>query len=208
MSVEFDAESPIIWRSNLKFSDEDIDKVRSEIISNREVFLTHSETGVGSMHSTYFIKDVFARPEVIFLDSYKKIVGEMIMDLGLYDSETTFDYWCQIYDGSHGIHYHLSAQVPLSFVHFIRPTDTRCFYFVTRNGEHLYPKQDPGDIIAFTSWAPHGIDESKGNERMSVAGNVLAEMIKAPGATDYQLPRKVRRGLYVTEHLKTDYGKN
>ncbi len=207
MSVEFDAESPIIWRSNLKFNDEDIEKVRSEIIS-REDFFTHSESGVGSMYSTYFLKDAFSRPEVLFLDSYKEIVGEMVRDLGLYDSQTTFDYWCQIYDGSHGTHYHLCATVPLSFVHFIRPTDTKCFHFVTRDGKHLYPKQDPGDIIAFTSWAPHGIDESKGSERMTVAGNVIAEMVRAPGAVDYQIPRKVRGGLYVTEHLKTDYGTN
>ena len=207
MSVEFDEESPVIWRDNLKFSEEDIQKVYSEIVST-DNYLTYSESGIGSMYSTYFERDVFSRPEIHFLESYKKVVNDIVNDLGLYESETSFDYWCQVYDGSHGNHFHLSSQVPISFVHFIKPTDTRCFYFVSRNGKHLYPKQDPGDIIAFTSWAPHGIDESKGNERMTVAGNVIAGMIKAPGSVDYLIPRKVRNGLYITEHLKQDYGTN
>ena len=149
MNVEFNEESPVIWRDNLKFSEQDIQKVHSEIVSN-ENFLTYSESGIGSMYSTYFASDVFSRPEIHFLDSYKGVVNSIVNDLGLYESETTFDYWCQVYDGSHGNHFHLSAIVPISFVHFIRPTDTKCFYFVSRNGKHLYPKQDPGDIIAFT----------------------------------------------------------
>lgn len=198
---EFDEESPIIWRGNLKFSDEDIEKVRSEITSRAD-FLTQSESGVGSMYSTYFTEDKFDRPEILFLDFYREVVSGMIQDLGLYESETSFDYWCQIYDGSHGTHYHLTANIPLSFVHFIEPTDTKCFHFVGRNGNHLYPKQDPGDIIAFTSWYPHGTDESIGNERMVVAGNVVVEMIKAPGSRHYQIPRKVHNKLYITEHLK------
>ena len=39
-------------------------------------------------------------------------------------------------------------------VHFVRPTEKKCFYFVTKDVGKLYPKQDPGDVIAFPSWTP------------------------------------------------------
>ena len=200
MTAEFDAESPVIWRDNIKFNDEDIEKVHSEIVS-RDEFIC-DDSGKGILYTTFNHDDIFDRPEVFFLDVYKEVIAEMVNDLGFYASETKFDYWCQVYDGGHMNHNHLCASTLLSFVHFIKPTDTKCFYFVSRDGEPLYPKQDPGDIIAFTSWAPHGVDESKGIERMTVAGNLVSNMVRAPGAPAYQIQRKVRDGLYITEHLK------
>ena len=202
MAAEFNAESPVIWRDNLKFADEDIEKVSSLILADEEFYNDTSDSVEGSsIHTTYHAPPD-SRPELLFLESYKEVISEIVLDLGLYECDTKFNYWCQIYDGGHENHFHLNALVPVSFVHFVRPTETKCFYFVTRDLERLYPKQDPGDIIAFSSWTPHGVDQSIGNARMTIAGNIVSNMMRAPGSPDYQIPREVRKGLYITEHLQ------
>ena len=84
-----------------------------------------------------------------------------------------FDYWTQIYDGGHTAHNHEGYPCAVCFTHFIEPIGS-FFYFVAPNGEKVYPKQERGDIIAFSPSQMHGIDPSYGNQRMVIAGNILS----------------------------------
>ena len=198
MESYFDSESQIIWRGKLELDEEVLSKVYDEMIS-REELKTTRDSGLGVLYTTFFHDDIHDRPEIAFLDDYKKLVEDMVYSLGLYESENEFDYWCQVYDGSHSIHSHWSPIVTVSFVHFVRPTEKKCFYFVTKDVGKLYPKQDPGDVIAFPSWTPHGVDESYGNERLTIAGNIMVRVKKSPTEDFTAETTVVRKGLYITE---------
>ena len=135
-------ESQILWRGNFAFSEESISNVSSQIISDPR---TNDSPGVGDVHSSFHIGDSYSRPEIIWLDQYKHIVSKFIFDLNMSEHSSTFDYWCQVYDGAHAEHMHFTPTCLLSFVHFIRPVG-EFFHFTGPNGEKGYPKQEKGDI--------------------------------------------------------------
>jgi len=191
-------ESLVIWRGNHKHDSDDIDNIISSLIDIPE---SKRECGVGILYTSFFIKDIFERPEVVLVDSYKDIVSQIITDLNLGSGESSFNYWTQVYDGEHNEHMHFSANIPISFVHFVRPTEKKCFHFVGSDGKKHYPQQDEGDIIAFPSWALHAIDESYGNMRMTIAGNILFTSISTPKNDFTSRITVVREGLYITENF-------
>jgi hypothetical protein len=196
--TDYSSENLILWRGRYEHDPDTIDNVVSKIIDMPE---TKRECGNGVLHSTFFIDDIFKRPEVELLDSYKEIVGQICLDLNIISCQTSFAYWSQVYDGEHTEHLHASADVLVSFVHFVRPTDKKCFYFSQSDGQRFYPKQEPGDIIVFPSWALHGIEESYGNIRMTIAGNILFSTISTPNNDFFSTIKKVREGLYITENF-------
>ena len=122
--MKFDYDPMILWRSNQLIDDGLIDEVKDEVIKHKET-KSDDEDNSGMLHSTYFIRK--NRPDLKFLQIYQNIIGQMVGDVGLHCSDTTFDYWTQVYDGSHCIHNHFACQNIVSFVHFIRPTDKKCF---------------------------------------------------------------------------------
>ena len=66
-----------------------------------------------------------------------------------------------------------------SWVHFIKPSSKKCFYFVNHKGDKTYPEQNEGDFIIFPSWAAHSVDPNQDkDDRIVTAGNVFAETIK------------------------------
>ena len=197
----YNAESPIVWRGEYHFPDDEIDSVKEKIISLTE---SKESQGVGKIYSTFFIPDIYKRPEVVLLDTYKEIVSQIAIEMNFSNSEFSLNYWCQIYDGSHGAHMHYSAEIIYSFVHFIRPTERECFYFSGQDGRKYYPKQDKGDIIVFPSITSHGIDESYGTERMTIAGNLVFSSVMAPDDKSWCKISEIRKGLYVSEYLYND----
>ena len=76
---------------------------------------------------------------------------------------------------------HFTGQEILSWVHFIRPTSKKCFYFIDGTGHHTYPHQHEGDFIMFPSWMMHGADPNTEDEdRCVVAGNIILHKIDSP----------------------------
>ena len=198
----FNEESLIVWRGEYNFPDDEIDSVKENIISVTE--RTTPNGAVGELHSTFFINDVHQRPEFVLLGTYREIISQIAIDLNFSASDFTLDFWCQIYDGSHEKHMHYNGMIHYSFVHFIRPTEKKCFHFSGWNGEKYYPKQDKGDIIVFPSMAIHGIDESYGTERMTIAGNLAFTAVRTPGVQSWCRNKVVRDGLSVSEILEYD----
>jgi hypothetical protein len=200
--TEHDYDPMILWRSNQLVDDDLIDQVRDEIVEHKDS-KSDSDKNLGMLHSTYFIRE--NKPDLKFLKIYQNIVGHIVGQTGLHNSDTTFDYWTQVYNGSHCVHNHFACQNIISFVHFIRPTDKKCFYFDLL-GEKIYPKQDKGDIIVFPSWAHHGVETSYGNERVTVAGNLMWSMIRNTDVnnTYVQQVTVVRKGLSIFESFNKD----
>lgn len=196
----YDAETPIIWRGEYHFPDDIIDVIKEDIIAIPEAKRDY-ESEEGDIYSTYYIENVFKRPEVILLDTYKQIMTQIALEMNFVDSDFSLDYWCQIYDGSHYRHMHYSGMIPYSFVHFVRPTEEKCFYFAGHPDKKYYPKQDKGDIIVFPSMALHGIDASYGAERITMAGNLMFSNVRTPGTDVWCRISEIRKGLYVTEHI-------
>lgn len=161
----------IVWRSNFKFDEDKIDQIILETTKNYPVI---SEEDVG-LSSSFFEPDLFKRPEAIFLDTYSEKIASAMKDLGLHHrSHYSFDHWLQVYSSdiaTHKVHDHYSSMVILSWVHFIRPTEDKCFYFYDSEANKTYPKQDKGDFIIFPSWALHAVSGKKG--RSVIAGNIV-----------------------------------
>jgi hypothetical protein len=205
LNVEYGAESLIVWRGNCTLPHTEVDDVISRITSMGET-RGSNESEFGEIYSTYFVEDIQKRPEVVFLDLYRKIVSQMAIDMCFSESVFSLDYWCQVYNGSHRTHMHFCGSVPYSFVHFVRPTEDRCFYFCGSNGQKYYPRQNPGDIITFPSMALHGIDPSYGTTRMTIAGNLIFSNIKTPDSDIFTNITRIRDGLYTTEYFNRSGG--
>ena len=184
----------VLWRSNAHLPEKDVDQVLQQVISAN---MHGCNVGEGNVFTTFFMNDIHSRPEIIFLDFYKEILGQVYSDLCFPGGNFSFDYWCQVYDGEHSVHEHHAPNIYLSFVHFVRPLG-EYFYFCRPDGKKAYPKQDEGDIIVFPSWATHGIDASYGSNRVTIAGNIIVQSVANYNTT------KVRNDLYITEK----YGKD
>ena len=134
--------------------------------------------------TTYFSNDDCLSS---FFTKYYNEMGTQIMkNVGLY-STTKFEvsYWSQIYSKcmSHDYHKHTSfglygeeeLSAILSWVHFVKVPEQKCFKFTDEKGENsFYPdEQNSGDIIYFPSWAYHGVDPNRTNDlRVVIAGNI------------------------------------
>lgn len=160
----------IIYRDNFELDESPLplDKLIEEM-TNDPNCLSEKD----NHYSSYFIK-CMERLDGAYAPQYLSIL-ENIADVKLLPTANIgINYWVQIYKNSgHGTHNHFRFNIPVSFVHFIRPSAKKCFHFV-QGDEKIYPKQDPGDLILFPSWANHGVDESPGDEwRVVVAGNFM-----------------------------------
>ena len=70
-------------------------------------------------------------------------------------------------------HYNHPKQM-LSWVHFIKVPEQKCFYFC-KDGNKAYPvHQKSGDLLVFPSYLYHGVDERKNlEERFVIVGNII-----------------------------------
>ena len=154
-------------------------------------------------HTSYFIEDIYERPEVVFVDDMMNWCKDALTEMSLIGRKGHRDrvgfnlHWCQVYHGAHGEHDHFNAATLFSWVYFARPTKQKCFYFV-KNGEKYYPEQEPGDFILFHPSALHGIDECYEDEtRVTIAGNIMwDEYYHRPDIT--QTMSTVRQHLFVS----------
>ena len=108
---------------------------------------------------------------------YKDRVDEIAKDQAFYhNSSYIYEFWVQIYNknSTHDIHTHfeLGKNVEISFVHFLRTTNTQCLQF-TNTKEIEIPQQKDGDLIVFPSYVSHQVISHTSNyNRIVVAGNI------------------------------------
>ena len=113
-----------------------------------------------------------------FLDYYKDLIHEMMLELGMWSCKYQFQIWTQCYNNKtqgHEPHNHFSGKELISFNHILTPTKKRCFYFMDNDGNKIYPdKQDCGHFYAWSPWIMHGADpvEESDVNRLIVAGNI------------------------------------
>jgi len=168
----------IIWKHHDKLSNELILKIEDIV---KEYF---QENDIQQIYTTYFNKD-FNQQYDILNDYYSVIQEKMMKDLGLFHrTKYHWHFWIQMYNNQtdgHSDHDHFDGNTIISWVHFIRASDQKCFYFIDSNNHKTYPDhQSSGDIICFPSWAPHGVDKViKDNfDRLIIAGNIRISYIE------------------------------
>ena len=167
--------TPPHWNhKNIKFPEEETDHV---ILQLKELpSLKHKN--FTSLH--YPGKN----PEIIWNDVYGLIIADLLTDVGVYKtSQYSYNYWSQYYtrNGSHYIHNHFNTANTLSFVHFLKVTDTPLFRFTNLENEYFTPpKQNEGDFLCFPSWVWHEVIPNESDqERLIVAGNIqIKEMFE------------------------------
>jgi len=161
--------SPILWRGSRLLPDDVVETVRQKLLS-MDTAKSKKDGKFDGLTSSYFVNSP-ERPENIFKDTYSDVAKDLMIDLNIRHKLKSFSYWCQVYDGNHPVHDHYDPSTVISFVHFIRPIG-EYFFFTDIAGNKTYPKQEKGDIIAFPSWSPHGVDTATGNRRVVIAGNL------------------------------------
>jgi len=165
---------PPHWNhKNIKFPEEEINTV----IEGLKKLPSKEHDNFTSLHYTSYENPV--NPEGIWNEVYGLILSDLLTDVGIYKmSRYSYIYWSQYYirNSSHNIHNHYSPHPKndLSFVHFLKVTDTPLFRFTNLEGEYFTPpKQNEGDFICFPSWVWHEVIPNESDqERLIVAGNI------------------------------------
>ena len=167
---------PYWYHDNIKFSEDDLKILKSQIDSLRE-----QKFAKGNQHISTFLLEKYERPESKYLDSYKKIVEDITKSVGIY-YKITYDvsFWTQLYDKgmSHNPHHHAMInpdwESTISWVHFLDVPEQKCFRFTDTRGNTLVPdEQSNGDIICFPSWVWHEVIPNQTSvRRVVISGNI------------------------------------
>jgi hypothetical protein len=173
----------VLWRDNFSLDSEKLEEVICQLKTRPDC-----RQWVENNYSSYYVEDLFDRPEIVFAEDYIPVIHKFMKHINLFKTTNfRFNHWMQLYtneQSGHKTHDHFSYQTFFSWVHFVRPTKNKCFYFLGHEGEKVYPEQNPGDFIVFPSWAWHGVDQNtEDSERVSIAGNIVVEKIKSDAYT-------------------------
>ena len=175
---------PPYWHhDNIKFADEDIKILKSEM-SNKSEFLSKNDPMKDQV--TTFYVDQRIRTEKKFNSRYDQIVEDIVKNVGLYRMvKYEYQYWAQLYlqNHKHTPHQHSRKiheeprkweEVIMSWVHFLDVPKQKCFRFLDNDGNFLVPnEQSSGDLIVFPSWVWHEVLPNKSNqERIVISGNI------------------------------------
>jgi hypothetical protein len=172
----------IVWKHHDKVSDELILMIEN-IVKNHFV-----ENDIEKIYTTYFDKNSNQQYDLL-INHYSGIQEKIMKDLGLFHrTKYQWHLWIQMYNNQtdgHSDHDHFSfdKNIIISWVHFIRTPNQKCFYFIDSNGHKTYPDhQSSGDIICFPSWAGHGADKviEDNFNRLIIAGNIRISYIEQP----------------------------
>tara|TARA_Y100000401_G_C8225379_1_gene175435 strand:- start:40 stop:564 length:525 start_codon:yes stop_codon:yes gene_type:complete len=116
---------------------------------------------------------------------YQGIVDEICKEQTIYTkSKIKYEFWIQIYDkySEHPIHDHfnMNQNTVISWVHFLKVTDTTVFRF-TDGINTVIPPQEEGDLIVFPSYVSHQVANHNFDfNRIVVAGNISLMSIQEP----------------------------
>ena len=167
---------PYWFHDNIKFSDEDIKKLKNYLLDeqykNKDVV----------EHKTSFNHHPDFRPDRFLNTHYKGIIDDIAKNVGIYYlSKYNYFFWSQLYqiNGYHLPHNHtgekeIDFKADISWVHFLDVPDQKCFRFTDTKGNILIPdEQSSGDIICFPSWVWHEVVPLETDYlRLVTAGNI------------------------------------
>jgi len=162
----------ILWKTTRRFEDSLLEECKD--------YMRTFPRKKGEFSTTYYTSEGLTGTsmEKPLLDFYDELIADCTKDLGLYHiSGYGVVMWMQMYDHTttgHTIHSHFAGQECLSWVHFLDTPNQKCFFFIDSYGKKHYPEhQKSGDVIAFPSWALHGVDRvEEPGDRTVIAGNV------------------------------------
>ena len=175
---------PPYWHhDNIKFPDEEIKILKSEMSSRRE-FLSEKDPRKDQV--TSFFVDQRIRTEKKFNKRYDQIVEDIVKNVGLYRMvRYEYQYWAQLYlqNHKHNPHQHSrkineearkNEELIMSWVHFLDVPKQKYFRFLDNDGNFLVrDEQSSGDIIVFPSWVWHEVLPNESNEqRIVISGNI------------------------------------
>lgn len=176
----------ILWSSNFLLDESTVDKLVTELKTSG------CYSSKFNHYSSYYI-DIDTRPENILIGMYGEIIKKVTSDLGLYHrSQYKYPYWMQVYEPNksscHNCHDHFNGNTFLSWVHFIKATDKKCFCFVDSDDKKTFPDtQKTGDFIVFPSWAQHEVLSNDADEnRAIIAGNIEFSFLSSDHELDNQ----------------------
>jgi|TARA_B100000427_G_C15315259_1_gene510081 hypothetical protein len=179
--------NPIIWYDNVPIDEELLsDTINS--VKQGDVEYRHGD----SYYTSYFKQqDNQNGADSIFERYYAGVVNRLMIDLGL-EGRSTYSIatWMQVYDtqtrNSMRVHDHWGGGELVSWVHFVRPSVNKLFYFIDSNGKKLYPDvQNKDDFIVFPPFLQHGVDPNNDSERVIIAGNVMLHEMYSQEGRDY-----------------------
>ena len=162
----------IIWSANRK-----VDQSR---LNGAVRYLKDSDSYDPKLnfHTSFYMNEE-ERPDQVFFGEYYNDLGREICDELFLTGRGEFNYetWMQLYtehSQTFESHDHFSGNELLSWVHFIKIGEDKCFHFISADGKKMYPKQEEGDIIVFPPWIYHAADPPSEGERVIIAGNISA----------------------------------
>lgn len=193
----------IIYRDNFHLDESElsIDDLIMNITTDERC-----NSNADNHHSTYFLRNDM-RHDKVYAGQYVDHMYDLLDDEWFPGAGIKINFWTQVYKGSgHNTHSHFRYNIPLSFVHFIRPSKKDCFHFVLGDRKE-YPKQEAGDFIIFPSWAKHAIDPCPEDEyRVSIAGNIVINTFLGDSARYYYIPTTRRTDVVeISEFVKEDH---
>ena len=163
---------PYWYHDNIKFSDDEIQKLKIELSSLKSGNHLH--------YSSFFLKET-ERPDKKYNHIYSTIVRNIVENVGVYD-KVKYDctYWTQLYEKGmkHRPHHHAHEDKKMgsdiSWVHFLDVPKQKCFRFTDTKGNILIPnEQNSGDIICFPSWVWHEVISNQTSvRRIVISGNI------------------------------------
>lgn len=166
------------YYGNIKFPEQEVEQVIAELKRSCEELIRRDEP----LLSSYYLKE-HQRPDKIWNKTYSKLHEDVVKRIGMYTTtQYQYQYWSQLYnkDVGHGPHHHHRMKVAnfssiLSWIHFIKPTETKCMKFLDCDGNEFYPpEQNAGDIIVFPSYQWHRVEPKKDiGGRFICAGNLI-----------------------------------
>lgn len=173
----------VLWRDNFSLDSEKLEEVICQLKTRPDCRVYEEDN-----YSSYHVPNLYNRPEIVFAEDYIPVIHKFMKHVNLFNTASfTFNHWMQLYTNNqngHPAHDHFTFQTFFSWVHFVRPTKNKCFYFLGHEGEKVYPEQNPGDFIVFPSWAWHGVDPNNDEtERVVIAGNISVDKINADANT-------------------------
>ena len=164
---------------NIKFPEKEINKVIEESITLSEVRPMNAGKIPDNTHLTTFFLEADKRPDKIWSRRYSKIMENLIKQLGVFTTtQYVYEYWSQLYfkEGLHDVHHHQERAdySAISWVHFLRTPQEKCFVFLDQDGQKYIPEdQHDGDLIFFPSYLWHEVlPPRNNNKRLVVAGNL------------------------------------
>ena len=160
--------SHILWQANVE--------LESSFADDCQKYLSELDRVESDSLKTSYHRDPSEFP---LYPRYEEVFEKILKDLGLYGIVSYNAYlWGQLYDKNckgHGTHSHFTGSEILSWVHFLKIPEQRCFFFLNSDGDKIYPEhQSQNDMIVFPSWAIHGVDplENPDDIRIVTAGNI------------------------------------